>query len=483
MRLIILLIFACLITTALSAQDPLVQTWNFAITLDATNSGTGLIAYNGAGETHQLLEGLVTYNSGGYRLDSQIVLAILSLDGSEGLYKLTPQSAELLRYTSDEAITVDGKLLVDYSPPYALLTDTRVSATGQQALLVNLEDKTYTPLPDLVSSITRLNCCRFSDDGTSLRYISAEADDGQSFALREFDTAAGESQVFASLDLAGFATPTRDGEIWLARFVDRERQTVAFKLIHADGSSKTLVEEPQSVATVYQLFGDYLVSMSLRCEDICDIRVKPIDQPDAAQIFHMQLDEPSIIQWFYRTSGGNFVILMDETYWLLEDEDTIETLGYFDFRHLAQSPAELVSPDGRWLLMMDGDGENVTGYSVWDGETKTHSLSVETPENWTFVSILYGEDSYLLRDLSSKDAKTRLFRYEAGTILELPDTDIGMYSDFLTSDSLIYIQRDASEDRTPGIYRYDISTETFTFLVENAQPLFFRDVSTIDARQ
>ncbi len=449
----LLLIFLASLTVTQAA--PADEKWYFAQDIE-----NGLItAYTPAGESNLILEGGFSERAYANRLDDQSMLITLIVDGNNTLYHLTPDSATPITTPVDLNPVTGGFFLRDFSYPYAVLQvpgDTSVIT----ALLVNLDTHTAEILtPNVV--LFNGNTLVFSQEGEFLRYIRQNGDSTWEIVERTLATAS--EQVIFTIQNQRFPTLMADvfGENWL--FFSRVDDSTVPTLIKADGTTETF---PAS-NSLWSPIGDNIVITPAICQADCPIEVRTFDQTTQAT-FTLPVRDSYV--YAVTQPDDSQIILVDtgiNAYYQLGADNFAHLIGYWSPQIVFTPIQDVLSPDGRYLLTITSE-ESPIGYSVWDTESQTYILQNTFKESgFNFVQITYSDMGFIIWE-NSQDA----FAYFDGQITELPGADTGHYFDLFADGTLLYFQYGLEGAPNPqGIYRYDPSTDTYTRLVENGEPL------------
>ncbi len=437
---------------ALAFSSP-TQTWYFGQLTDSKQ----VIAFTSNGDVHQLnISGDAQF---GVRVDETTALFLLTDSSDKAhLYHVTPDYAA--------EITVPGdpdqlRKALAASASYVVLRQNVILPS--QAFLIDLTTDQAIPLTGQLPQLARI-----SEDGKFLRYMST---DGSQWSLIERTLATGQEHVVYTV-MSNNPAPEiyadRHGDRWI--YADRPQNgVVSFDMISADGAVTPLDSGTQDNQRVWRFLGNDLRSQSLRCDTLCTMEVRSASADMTftlpADDFYQPLAEPQPDTWL--------VIDSSSTFWLLRAGDAYTQLGSYDPTRIFMPSAQLISPDGRYLLTKTEDGK----FSVLD---LTSAKPIVQIRGTSIGQIFYSAQGFTLHsygDTSGSD-QAIAYRYSDGQTISLPNATTSLYFDMLTDGSLLdWNQTQTDGVGAAGIYRYDPATQTYTPIVTNARILVAHPVS------
>ena len=478
MRVLTMITAFLLIPLGLSfgAQSPIERViWNWAWR-DATDE---LFAYSTDGETQLLLNG-VTGTGGFWRVSDDQAFGLLEIDGGLDFYEVSPESAQIFTPSFETMGNFLPYRLEAYSYPYMLFTSasSRTPTTISPALLYNLETRHTDILTDGAAPTPSLGCCRYTEDGDTLRYavISVDASD-QTLVLRERILATGEEHTLYRFT-DGYLELGSDvyGERWLL-LTDSEGfdadGTLPYEIFNINGTSEMLTQAAFGSYTSYEFFGNDLIAYQPLCSGECFLRLLT---PDGDSLTFELPDVPyadSIIPLVQ--IGDDLVIARTNDYWLLSAENEPLLIGYV-YRGGSHLPPN-ISPDGRWLLVTDTDSLSDAQLMVWD--LISQEVVLEFPRVLDKpVYMIYDADGFIVESLDYQSTNM-LYRYSDERTFQLPDASRRIYFDVLPENvggSVLYEQYGQPDTDTAGIYLYNPDDESSTSLIEDAQRVWTIDL-------
>lgn len=440
---------------------------------DADNNQ--IVAYNLEGDLASVMElnDDVTLR-GGWRIDSRTLLMIAEdTSGDRSMFILSPDGAEPISYSFDYGIQV-----VAYHYPYAVFMPVDPTRTATPAILVNVESATATNLGGDVAPIFEASpCCRFSEHGTSLRYIAKiqldENDvDAATFQLRERDLATGEERDIYSIYSVNADNgpqvsrwqPDTDGDRWLMLTSERHDESIVRTtwMIELDGSAERIGEahSEDEIFLIYSFWGNMTWITDGICQGGCTLDVY---DEQGNQVISVQARTENFVRQIYYVGDGYVVGESGAAFLRLTPDAPPEIIGYRDPTILDGVNR---SPNGRLLALMDAedDGQyyfiydNLSGEAIYSRDLEGASFILNTLQGeWlkTYITTrVDGEfrDIYVIADPNTAEAVEVVFQRElVGQILSL--------------DELIVWERDREAD-TNRIYIYNIRAGEESLLLE-----------------
>lgn len=457
MRLTTRLLFALLLALALPvhAQDD--ETWHFA----SLPPDFGLVAYTTSGEVVTLIEAGVLPEAGGWRLDERTALAALEVDGASGIYLLSPDGAQPVEIAGIDLpadFVFDPPVLLAKTGGYAAFVDTPMMM-GSAPLLLDIEAGTLT----FLATLTVMQM-RFDAEGAVLRYFAGEERESDEWALVERDLATGDETVIFENDgttpfgLLLSASATDDGEHWLV-FLSEQSEFLQMQ-INADGTTTEYAIDTVDASVVRGFFGDVMVATSRTCEAGCAVELRSLnDEP------LLSFDAPTTVGFspMARPTETSLLALLDSEWYLLSVDEPPLRLGAFEPGTVLSSLPNMLSPDGRYLIVPSGGTGQVR---VWD--TVTREVVVNHTVQFGVSPQFY--DGYFLLQDANQEAS--LYFNEMVGVVELPSERGEIYFEALPDGVLFSLRREelAGDDEL-GIYVYDIASGDERLLVEGAFPM------------
>ncbi len=433
---------------AAAAQDR-ADRWYFAF-----NKDTGsLVAYNLDGLTNVLIkDGVTGMNAIGTRISDTEALLLLRVNEQFGLYHATPFQVTRL-------VGEDGILQV----PLAVTNGAAVMVNqyDRQPVYASLfKEGRLTPLPQRVVGLTTLT--RFSQDGAFVRALGT--DENGSFVLWNFDTTSGEASTVVTF---GADMPQVRSDVYGERWMQRQPLAdgqVSYRILHLDGTTEELgtFDESQVPGSVY-LLGDDLVAYPAVCEASCTAEVR--SSPPRS----FQVDSATFRSLPVAASGTDSVLLLnrDDAFYMAHGNAAPQFVGAFtrDRFHVFSASFQAVSPDRRWLMVVD-DQQKPTRHDLVDLTTLEVVASYDFSKPPAYLKqVLYG-DGLIAFKLNNNAYDFVLYDADsAPTIIHQPrGTNIRVYFELLPDQQALY----RAANPYSGIVRHDLKTGTETPLLEGA---------------
>lgn len=447
-RILILLMSLLAGIAQVSAAAP--ERWYFAQNLVDGQ----VIAYTAKGETNILLNGL-TERGYGYALDEQSALAILNIDGTPGLFHLTPEAASQIPLSFDLAVLEDELIIRETHLPYVFM-QIPGDASVVTGLLVNVETHTaemISPTPVYFGQ----DSLRFSEDGQMLRYVR-QGDNNSTWHLVERTLATGNEHIFFTIEEDRFARIAADryGEHWL---YGAPTEPVTYLLISPDASAAVLAEDSERL---WGIFDDNVYATPLNCLENCAIELYPFDG-GSNLTFVVPTSEGAVVPVHMSDASQLTAFdLYSSSLVNITPDGTASLLGYWTSLSVWTPFDEIFSSDGRWLLVVN-DPENPTLFSLWDTANQQTAFEIPYTEP---VEILYDDGGILIYEGTDI---TYLYLLSDELPVQLPHSDQGHYYAIADDGSILFWQY--GDTMPPGLYTYDAATESYTLLIEAAEVL------------
>ena len=445
--LLALFVWCAFIPVAAAQGTP--DRWYFAFNKD---SGS-LVAYNLDGLTNVLIEkGVTGMNAIGTRISDDAALLLLRVNEQFGLYRATPFQVTRL-------VGEDGILQV----PLAITDGAAVMVNqyDRQPVYASLfKEGRLTPLPQRVVGLTTVT--RFSQDGAFVRALGTDENGG--FVLWNFDTTSGEaSAVLAFGADMPLLRPDGYGERWMQRQTLADGQA-SYRIIHLDGTIEELgaFDESQVAGSFYML-GDELVAYPPVCEDTCSFEVRS----SAPRSF--QADSATFRSLPVAALSTDSLLLLnrDDAFYIARQNAAPQFVGSFtrDRFHVFSASFQAVSPDRRWLMVVD-DREKPTRHDLVDLTTQDIVASYDFSKPPAYLKqVLYG-DGLIAFKLNNGAHDFVLYDADgAPTVIHQPrGENIRVYFELLPGQQALY----RAANPYSGIIRHDLKTGTETPLLEGA---------------
>lgn len=457
--MIVAIVVLCFAVPGVAQEDSPV--WYLAVEFEAQS----LLLYTADGDSISLpttfseraITGLVN------RVDNETFL--LQIEEEEERYQLmlvSPAGLEPI-----EADLTMSMRPIDYRHPYVLMVPIQPMRENP-ILLVNLEERTahYLELPFEYGF-----CCRFSQDGATLRYVGVIGDraaDTTEKQIRAVEMASGAEQTLLTTGPqtreTGFSSfvPNSDGTRWLERQPMREPRGLAYWLRNIDG---TLEMEDMATAQdlrVYRFWGDQLLRWTATCEQDCTLDIlAPGGETLASYALDGLPEMPVNIQPLDITDESLIIQTVDELIELRPNAPA-RVLGYLDFRLIGSYP---ISLDGRFITMVDNLRDPLR-YGLWDNDLGR--FVIDEARSGQFILVRYAPTAVLLWEQGSGDAE-KILVYDAelhrASRIQRP-TGRGSFGELISGEQIIYLHAGEDEGIARGLYLYDFRLDRLTLLVE-----------------
>jgi hypothetical protein len=481
--------FLLVVLPTVSADQNTPNVWYFA-TVGGKPASTQLIAYNpyGKGTINTLIMSGVD-NSGnvplisGWRLEDNLALVWMTVNGERGLYKLTSTEARLLATEKDLAKPFDPTIyptpiayfIDDYRYPFVVSSvnpfarpDTS-APLAYPAMLVNLRANTVETLPSLVSGV--VYCCRFSRDGSTLYYVGLESPESKTSIIKARILNTDQEHSVGKIP-TDFPEPDLYGEHWLYDVAVSGVYT--YFLLNPDGTTKTVgtqVDQLTKKLNLWSVFGNELLGYDPDCEKNCVLQLREIDTAQSQRYVLTAPLNHTAATPLYKTQQGDLVLYVSDygknpRYWLLRRDGSAVLIGFRNDQYYFDNGARSrQDTNGRWILAFDDPTS--ANFRVWDLVNRTYVLTVHPENPPPSLEVWLGKDAFLINDYGSWQAL--LYRDGAGKTIDLPHTDVGTYVDLLPDATLLY--RKISSSGLSEIYHYDPDTDHMTLIVRKGSPI------------
>ena len=418
-----------------------------------------LLAFNAEGETRDLLTIIANDNDRpfAWRIDDRTALVHVNDAESYRLYRVSPD--EIARIDLPEEINLTDRLrVIGYHGDHLVLTNVSLGPLPNSALLVNLADASADLLTGQVASSVS-----FSEDGTSLRYMSKDEED--QWTLLERNLTSGEERTLNTVpdqDRFLFFSTDPQGERWL--YTTRREDAIVNLLINADGTTENIAEGTLEQPIYWSFFEDMLIGASPLCESDCSLVVR---EGEDETTYSTPFNGIGITALGQPTPDSLLVLHDGEDVWLLRKEDEPLNFGRFNPQKIFTVPAWTISPDKRYVLTQSL--LEPTDFFVWDLTTERAVAHVSVDVG---VEVFYFDHGFTV-SAYNRPHETILYNDADQSSVSLPNSSGGLYFDLLPDGTLLYWLFDENEAvGKPGIYRYDPANETYTPVVEGASLLY-----------
>jgi hypothetical protein len=463
-RPLMLLILLLSMTLPSAAQEA--EKWYYAYQEDTGS----IIAFTADGETNVLIDSGVTSVDYARRLDAQTAFASLTMPTGFGPVVLTPDQELILTPTFSPpdlyAMTPDEDThrfyLLAYHAPYLVLT-TRVHFQGGTGLVANLETGEVELLGNYLIQTFPLPPVVISQDGQFLRYLRFNNEIDDQWSLIERTLATDEERVVYSAPEHASAQPFEFGERWLLLEPDDEPGRIV-SILSIDGTREQVGVSNAINRVIFGLIQNSIYETPTDCENGCSLTVTPLDG-GVVQVFTAPPGESAYRPVFQPDADHLVVLDMGiNVYSLLSMDDEPVSIGYLNVLRILTNNNFTISPDGRFLLVVNGD--DPTEYGVYDFVAHDYALQ-ESFEDTSIISISYGEGGFVV---SEDQERHQLYRYADSSLIPLPD-GAGYYFDVLTNGDVLFTQLEDTDERSSGLYRFSPEDDTFTLLVVDARAI------------
>jgi hypothetical protein len=429
-----------------------------------------LITYTPDGESTVLIpEGVSNDSFRAWRMDDDSVLALVELndiDETQVLYHVTQTSATPITVAAEAADWMLDSYrleLVANSATHALLVAGGNLPAGK-ALLVNLVDNSANLLAEQVMFMP-VKAAAFSEDGLYLRYLRGEQDKDETWTLRELKLETGEERVFYTVEGNAFPIMNTDlhGDVWLY-FYDN----VSYVISRSGDVEATEYDAPED-RIIQRFIGDYRVSWPILCETDCVMEWQRMPDGEMLTFQLPDLSGGDIPNPVAPVGDDQLLIIPDsESLWLVSEDEPVY-LGAWSPEKVVTAPNRIVSPDGRWLLVLN-DAETADEYRVADLQSGETVVEGDPEREFHILQVFYGDAGFIV----SEDALYfQYYRTSDGKVFDLGEPG-GVYWNVLADGTLLF-NHYRDEDMARGIYRYDPDTQDYTLLLENALSLWVED--------
>ncbi len=429
-----------------------------------------LLAYSENGDVNHLLNNVTEVIDNIWRISENRGIALIRSSDQVLLYSITDKTAQkLLSEISFPALAPfitrqNGIGLEAYYYPYMVLAPWQsIDKEGARpAFLVNLTTNTVGYLND---SVETGFCCRFTQDGHSLRYLTRVGGYGGSITLHERSLDTNSEKVLYT-QTSGHAESDTNGDRWL--FYQQENDISQYRIFDVPNGRDELIykRDPNEYYTYYQFVGDDLISYKPPCEASCTLELRTAD----GKIFSYPLPYlhgGGSLYEFYRSSDNKLAIGRLTDYWLLSVANAPEFMGYdySDSAHLSST-----SGDSRFTVISDTELYPQTRRMIIDWKMPEILLTV-TQDPDVLFEITYDNEGFLINPLDNH--KALIYSYAKREALALPESLQGTFFDILPDGSILYR---TSTDSTFQISRYFPQTNQIKILAEGLV-----NIPTIDA--
>lgn len=312
----------------------------------------------------------------------------------------------------------------------------------------------------------------FLSDGDTIRYFSvAERGEFENNVgnLWELNLATGEEKTLATIPFVPdsyFASP--DSSQWW--FFQNTDSNFAYENLVTFGPVNQEVTELLA-AGIRGLWREYVVVYEEH-----SILLYPIEGGEPFSYIM-----PQYIRYLDHLYPDQSLLVMDDWYevWLLDATGSTKSLGVFSPVMIDVSAYQEVggeypsSTDGRWLVTLNSREEQ-QHYQLWDMERR--EVVLEQPVDGRLTT-RFTNDAVLIRDLiigQETLEKAAVYLVNENRTVILPDIETGHWLDVMTDSKLLYEEYGPSSDLAPGLYAYDIFSETFTLLLADVKPVILR---------
>lgn len=459
-RLIWLVCVIFLTVTLVSAQDT--NEWFLAWGFEGQ-----LITYTPDGETNVLIpENISSDHFRAWRMNDNSVLALVEYDVSktEVLYHVTQTSATPIIIAPENVdwLADDNRLeLLANSDTHAVIVEREEIPSGA-ALLIDLQANTATFLGFDVASFP-VKPAAFSEDGLYFRYLLRDAANEETWTIRERKLETGTERVIFTIDDDPFPLVSVDpyGDQWIYR------KRLATTLIDRSGEAHT-TEYASPEAVIVQVFvGDHLISYPANCEADCVMEWKPLPDGEPLRFTLPESDHAVIPRPLGQIDETHLLAMTDsDSMWLLSTDDQHVQLGKWSPEFVPMLITDLVSPDGRWVLVLD-DAETVDNYRVLDLQNLETVIEGSPEREYHILQITYGLGGFIV---SEDLIHFQYYRTSDGQVFDLGEPP-GLYWYVLADGTLLFNQYRIDDYLPLGIHRYNPDTQDYTLLVKNAVSL------------
>lgn len=454
--------------TASVAQDGDIE-WRYAF-----NIRTGqLVSYSLDGQTNDLIEmeGLLPR----FRFDFANESAFIELQGtdSRNYYRLTPDSAEQLPI--DPAFEW---FPVVKNERYLVLHGSGQVATYAPNLLYDSQTGQVIELQGVSNWPSQEQCCAFLADGGTLRYLSFASEASIAWSIIERDLESGEEKLFFAPDVdfsvahASVAYVNTDtyGERWLWRYSVQDEAGGALYLAQADGVNTELEVFENRPLTMHRLIGEFFIQRPATCDGGCSMTVQPFEgESVSVQANGVWLND------LIRLGETQFLTVGDE-FWLFSADEGPLWIGARSVQYVSIEP--IVSPDGRWLMLVD-DAANPSKFFIWDtaAQSVAYEMPIPTDVDFRVFSVVYDPTALMFAVLNDGQESVIGLDYATAETFSLPtgENERRRYVEILADGSALYYQVNQEALDQSGIWRYDPETDAVSPILTGGlwQPIRF----------
>jgi hypothetical protein len=428
-----------------------------------------IIAYRTNGETNTLhvdgLQRVVKVQ----RLSSETAIAFLSINDQTAPYELSSDSAEPFIGDADaeiiQSLTGWGFIVQAAVEPYFLLVpDTPHFEYG---IILNTQNNTYSTIkidPDSrICSDYLSSCVRVSQDGQSIRYISAIKDEEvvTGFKITEYHFASSVDVTLYEYHVQNDekdyyhqigCDPDLYGSRWICRHASEAQNTslLQYWLVESDGSVNSFKEDEW----LYR-WNIFFSDNNLITVDYVEGTLT-IDAETPEKSKTIFIDRNLQTHYVVQVQNENILILSSGDWQLYTEDDSLQFLGTVP----CCPPQYLMSQNKRWLGAVTSSGDQYQDV-VWD--LSNSKLVFENPPTGLRY-FGFSDNNFYYTDDQTLDRQTYFYTGEA--IIKLPTG--GIYFEII-SDSELLFQSFGQNNQVQGIYRYDVETETFLLIAENTE--------------
>ncbi len=447
MQRILLLITMMFMTVIINAQD---DKWYYAFD-EETHT---VIAYTLSGDIEVVVERVTSISFQPFKLSNGNILVTVN---DEAVYLISETDAQQLDTLSSFPISGNSDYLVLTSSftfgnhPIALLNVN----LGNVEMLMGIT-------PTMITSFQN-PCCRFSEDGRFLYYVSS-GDDAETWALIRRDLTSGDEQSIHIFENAGafLSFNSSDyGEYWFYRILGSKGEYVLFRV---DGTIERLPLNGEN-GDLYarRLFDDSIITYDFGCEVDCELEIQSL------------LDGKILIyDWFFDFEAGalpdlliqptpeSLLIFQDNNFWSVVIGEMPQLVGFWNSIRMGPIANQLLSPNERWLVVQNSF-EEPDEYRIWDVDNR--QMVANQSYEAQFIFAVYREFGLLISDFQNF-TNLHLFR-AMDEVIELPMQEGRGYIDVVSEDTLLMF------DNGEGISVFNFVTGEETLLIEGArlQPL------------
>ena len=440
-----------------------------------------------------------------YPLDAVRGLLFVLAAGNASAYLLTPESMQTIDLGESKAMAVSEDLIysldiVAWAERYAVLsfiTQTSRSRTPDNGpiFLIDLKTLTTAPLDEKVSRAISGSAHSWFYDSPDGRYIRYLSGDKILLKVRELDLETGQSRTLAETTGSpydAFASPA--GDMWYLEnshlIIDVEGRQVPY-----DDSKLTFRPLGEGKGLVFYK----------TCNDNCPIRVfLPFDGQDGPA-YRLPW---GLLDWTYdrdanRLLSDQSLLVVGSPYLSLEGEQALlsaypalkptdnpifrltpdgqgELLGVYDKLDPFVMP---VSPDGRYLVLLDAEKTNYFLYDTQTGE-RLFEIPLNPALDYEYFTATYMERGVIL-DLVSRDPSDPTnrrqdlyvaYNYSLGTLYtwEDPEGSLVNCQGLEMDDTLICWNFRNDNSMFCDIVRFDLYNDsTKTVLLENVWLIYY----------